>query len=61
MNNTEWDSKTVIGSKAKVAKVTRTASDLNGAPYRLTASLSRAEVLTIPPQPYVSSVSCAHG
>ncbi|EPT00215.1 hypothetical protein FOMPIDRAFT_1023976 [Fomitopsis schrenkii] len=31
MNNTEWDSKTVIGSKAKVAKVTRTASDLNGA------------------------------
>lgn len=26
----EWDSKTVIGSKAKVAKVTKRDSDLNG-------------------------------
>ncbi|KAI0736590.1 multi protein bridging factor 1-domain-containing protein [Fomitopsis betulina] len=31
MSNLEWDSKTVIGSKGKVAKVTRTTSDLNGA------------------------------
>jgi len=31
MSNLEWDSKTVIGSKAKTAKVTRTASDLNAA------------------------------
>lgn len=28
--NLEWDAKTVIGSKAKVPKVTRTTSDLNG-------------------------------
>lgn len=28
--STEWDSKVVIGSKAKVAKVTRNTSDLNG-------------------------------
>lgn len=30
MSNVDWDSKTVIGSKAKTAKVTRTTSDLNG-------------------------------
>ncbi|EIN07713.1 MBF1-domain-containing protein [Punctularia strigosozonata HHB-11173 SS5] len=31
MSGLDWDSKTVIGSKAKVAKVTRTTSDLNAA------------------------------
>jgi len=31
MASTDWDSKTVIGNKAKVAKVTRTTSDLNAA------------------------------
>ncbi|KIP10317.1 hypothetical protein PHLGIDRAFT_101437 [Phlebiopsis gigantea 11061_1 CR5-6] len=31
MSTLDWDSKTVIGSKAKVPKVTRNASDLNGA------------------------------
>ncbi|KAI0822605.1 ylMBF1 [Trametes gibbosa] len=31
MSNVEWDSKLVIGQKAKAAKVTRNASDLNGA------------------------------
>lgn len=30
MSNVDWDSKTVIGSKAKVAKVTRNTADLNG-------------------------------
>ena len=30
MSNIEWDSKTVIGSKAKVPKVTRNTGDLNG-------------------------------
>ncbi|PIL23754.1 transcription factor [Ganoderma sinense ZZ0214-1] len=31
MSNVEWDSKTVIGQKAKAAKVARNASDLNAA------------------------------
>ncbi|KZT74215.1 MBF1-domain-containing protein [Daedalea quercina L-15889] len=31
MSNVEWDSKTVIGQKGKVPKVTRTTSDLNAA------------------------------
>ncbi|KAI0085444.1 ylMBF1 [Irpex rosettiformis] len=31
MSNLEWDSKTVIGSKGKVPKVTRNTSDLNAA------------------------------
>lgn len=57
MSNLEWDSKTVIGSKGKVAKVTRTTSDLNGAWCSL--SLACAEVLTLLPQLYVSSVSHA--
>ena len=39
MSNVEWDSKTVIGSKGKVPKVTRTTSDLNGTLCRL--SLAR--------------------
>jgi len=30
MSNLDWDAKTVIGFKAKAAKVTRNASDLNG-------------------------------
>ncbi|KIK40759.1 hypothetical protein CY34DRAFT_806875 [Suillus luteus UH-Slu-Lm8-n1] len=30
MSNLDWDSKTVIGFKAKAPKVTRNASDLNG-------------------------------
>lgn len=30
MNNLDWDSKTVIGYKAKAPKVARTESDLNG-------------------------------
>ena len=30
MSNADWDSKTVIGFKAKAPKVTRNASDLNG-------------------------------
>ena len=44
MSNVEWDSKVVIGQKAKAAKVTRNTSDLNGAyQYRhLSLSLSRA-------------------
>ena len=29
-NTTDWDSKTVIGFKAKAPKVTRNTSDLNG-------------------------------
>ena len=32
MSNLDWDTKTVIGQKAKAAKVTRNASDLNGTP-----------------------------
>jgi len=31
MSNMDWDSKTVIGSKAKAPKVTRNTSDLNAA------------------------------
>ena len=31
MSNLDWDSKTVIGQKAKAPKVTRNTSDLNGA------------------------------
>ncbi|KAI1790768.1 ylMBF1 [Ganoderma leucocontextum] len=31
MSNLEWDTKTVIGQKGKAPKVTRNASDLNGA------------------------------
>jgi len=31
MSNVDWDSKTVIGNKAKAPKVTRNASDLNAA------------------------------
>ncbi|KAF9810834.1 hypothetical protein IEO21_06782 [Rhodonia placenta] len=31
MSNLDWDSKTVIGFKAKAPKVTRNTSDLNGA------------------------------
>ncbi|KAH7927747.1 ylMBF1 [Leucogyrophana mollusca] len=31
MSNVDWESKTVIGFKAKAAKVTRNASDLNAA------------------------------
>jgi len=30
MSNTEWDTKTVIGYKAKKEKVARNTSDLNG-------------------------------
>ncbi|KAI0282157.1 ylMBF1 [Russula aff. rugulosa BPL654] len=30
-NNVDWDSKLVIGQKAKAAKVTKNSSDLNGA------------------------------
>ena len=29
-NNVDWDSKVVIGSKAKAPKVTRNTTDLNG-------------------------------
>ena len=52
MSNSEWDSKVVIGSKAKVPKVTRTTSDLNGASY--CHPRSHAEVLTNHVQLYVS-------
>lgn len=31
MSNVDWDSKLVIGQKAKAAKVTKNTSDLNGA------------------------------
>lgn len=31
MSNVDWDAKLVIGQKAKAAKVTKNASDLNGA------------------------------
>lgn len=31
MSNVEWDSKTVIGQKAKAPKVTKNSADLNGA------------------------------
>lgn len=34
MAETEWDSKTVIGFKAKAPKVTRNTSDLNGTPLQ---------------------------
>ena len=34
MSNVEWDSKTVIGNKAKAPKVTRNAADLNGMFHR---------------------------
>ena len=30
MSNVDWDAKLVIGQKAKAAKVTKNASDLNG-------------------------------
>jgi len=30
MSNVDWDSKTVIGFKAKAPKVTRNAAELNG-------------------------------
>ncbi|KAI0273839.1 MBF1-domain-containing protein [Gloeopeniophorella convolvens] len=45
MSNTEWDSKTVIGFKAKAPKVTRTTSDLNGA-YNAPARRAGAVVAT---------------
>jgi hypothetical protein len=31
MSNVDWDSKVVIGNRGKVPKVTRKATDLNGA------------------------------
>ena len=31
MSNVEWDSKTVIGQKAKAPKVAKNLADLNGA------------------------------
>lgn len=39
MSELDWDSKTVIGFKAKAPKVTRNASDLNGACFFLSISL----------------------
>ena len=36
MSNVDWDSKVVIGQKAKAAKVTRNTSDLNGTPRTYT-------------------------
>jgi hypothetical protein len=39
MSNVDWDSKTVIGQKAKAAKVTKNASDLNGASHPMSACL----------------------
>ena len=32
MSNVDWDSKVVIGQKAKAPKVARNTSDLNGTP-----------------------------
>ncbi|KAJ7756774.1 ylMBF1 [Mycena maculata] len=39
MTDVDWDSKTVIGSKRTVAKVTRKDSDLNGACARRTGAV----------------------
>jgi hypothetical protein len=36
MSNVDWNSKTVIGQKAKAAKVTKNESDLNGASDAMT-------------------------
>ena len=30
MSNTDWDSKLVVGQKARAPKVTKNAADLNG-------------------------------
>ena len=35
MSNVDWDAKLVIGQKAKAAKVTKNASDLNGASHAM--------------------------
>lgn len=35
MSTNDWDSKLVIGQKAKAPKVTRNTSDLNGTPHLL--------------------------
>ncbi|THH26780.1 hypothetical protein EUX98_g7404 [Antrodiella citrinella] len=40
MAEVDWDQKTVIGFKAKAAKVTRNTSDLNGAPHPSSSSFS---------------------
>ncbi|KAF9228761.1 ylMBF1 [Gyrodon lividus] len=46
MSNLEWDSKTVIGFKAKAPKVTKNASDLNAAHLSLAARRTGAVVAT---------------
>jgi len=45
MSNVDWDSKTVIGSKAKAPKVTRNTSDLNAA--RRTGAVVGTEKKTV--------------
>jgi hypothetical protein len=47
MSNVEWDSKTVIGQKAKAAKVAKNASDLNGASHAMSACLLKFILLSV--------------
>ncbi|PSR88864.1 hypothetical protein EW026_g3344 [Hermanssonia centrifuga] len=58
MSNLDWDSKTVIGSKAKVPKVTRNASDLNGTDHQRIAKLDRENEVA-PPSKVAPSVGKA--
>ncbi|KAI0295506.1 multi protein bridging factor 1-domain-containing protein [Russula brevipes] len=46
MSNVEWDSKTVIGQKAKAPKVTKNSGDLNGTSDIITARRAGAVVAT---------------
>jgi hypothetical protein len=55
MSNVEWDSKTVIGQKAKAPKVAKNSADLNGV-SRHAMTACRSE--THHPPPYFSFVSC---
>ena len=54
MSNVDWDSKVVIGSKAKAPKVTRNAKDLNGSFYLEYNFIAHSLPIFLFSQPYVS-------
>lgn len=56
MSNTDWDTKTVIGFKAKAPKVTRNTSDLNGELFCVSAYADLADQHLS--QLYVMNSSC---
>ncbi|CDO69018.1 hypothetical protein BN946_scf184834.g25 [Trametes cinnabarina] len=48
--STDWDSKLVIGQKAKAPKVTRKETDLNGTDHQRIAKLDRENEVAPPPK-----------